>query len=86
MSIKEKLLKKKQDLQEQYQRGKERTEQMKAEKLRKKANKLSNMKPGARKAITEGMMAKKSVMQVMKDEYARRKYDRESKDTSRKNR
>jgi len=73
------MLEKKKKLQEQYQRGKERTDQMKAEKLRKKTNKLQHMKPGAHKAIVEGMALKKSPMDVMREEYSRRKYERQQK-------
>jgi len=73
------MLRKKKELQDQYRRGVERTEQMKAEKLRKKANKLKHMKPGARKAMIEGVAMKKSPMAVMRDEYSRRKYERQQK-------
>jgi epoxyqueuosine reductase QueG len=79
MSIKERLLEKKRKMQEQYQRGKQITEQMKAERLRKKANKLSSMKPGARKAISEGLATRSKPLDVMKREYERRKYEREQK-------
>ena len=66
-------------MQELKQRGIERTEQQKAEKLRKKQNKMVNMKPGARKAIIEGVALKKNPLDVMKDEYERRKYERKQK-------
>lgn len=79
MSIKERLLNKKKQLQEQYQRGKQVTEQMKAERLRKKANRLSSMKPGARKAMVEGLATRSKPMDVMRREYERRKYEREQK-------
>lgn len=79
MKLKERLLEKKHKLLEQYQRGKVVTEQMKAEKLRRKSNKLSSMKPGARKAITEGLALKKKPLSVMRDEYERRKKAREEK-------
>lgn len=79
MSIKEKLLKKKKELQEQYQRGKERTKQKEAEKLRKKSKRMKNMKPGAKKAIVEGLAMKKKPWEVAKDEYERRKFEREKK-------
>jgi len=77
--LKERLQNKKKELKDQFERGKEVTRQMQDEKRRKKVNKLANMKPGARKAITEGLIAKKSVTQVMKEEYERRKYEREKK-------
>jgi len=79
MGIKDRFLKKKQEMQDQMQRGREVTEQMRAEKLRKKVNKVKNMKPGARKAITEGVAMKKHPMDVMREEYNRRKYEREQK-------
>ena len=79
MSLKDKLLKKKKDMQEQMQRGRIVTEQMRAEKLRKKQNKYKDMKPGARKAIHDGMVMRKSPLDVMRDEYSRRKYEREQK-------
>lgn len=79
MSIKKKLLKKKKDMQEQMQRGRIVTEQMRAEKLRRKQNKYANMKPGARKAIHDGLVMRKSPLDVMKDEYSRRKFEREQK-------
>lgn len=55
------------------------TEQMRAEKLRKRGERLANMKPGARRAITEGIIARKNPMDVMKEEYERRKYERQQK-------
>ena len=79
INLKEKLRKKKKDLQAQYHRGIEVTEQMRAEKLRKKINKVVNLKPGARRAMHEGLMARKSPVDVMKEEYSRRKYERKQK-------
>ena len=52
---------------------------MRAEKLRKKINKVVNLKPGARRAMHEGLMARKSPVDVMKEEYSRRKYERKQK-------
>jgi hypothetical protein len=73
----EKLRLKKQLMLEQMDRGRVVTEQMKAERLRRRSDKLFNMKPGARKAIVEGLKLHKSPLQVMKDEYDRRKFERE---------
>lgn len=79
MGIKEKLEKKKQELLEQMQRGRERTEQAKAEKLRRKQKRFKEMKPGARQAMVEGLIMHKKPWDVAKDEYNRRKYEREKK-------
>jgi len=65
--------------QAQIQKGKEVTQQMKAEKLRKKMNKLADAKPGAVTTMRKGMMTKQSPIDVMKEEYSRRKYEREKK-------
>ena len=75
----EKLKKKQQEMRNQYRRGKNVTEQMKAEKLRKKLNKRMNMKPGARKAISDGLANRDSPMNVMRKEYQRRKELRKKK-------
>lgn len=84
MGLKEKLEEKKRKMQLQIQRGRERTEQMKAEKLRKKSDNLLHMKPGARQAIVSGMMLRKSPLDVMKEEYSRRRYVREQKKKTKK--
>jgi len=78
-SLREKLEKKKQSMQDQIDRGRERSRQMEDERRRNKANKVSSMKPGARRAIHEGLLARKGPVDVMKEEYARRKYEREQK-------
>jgi len=79
MSLKDKLnnyiLKK----QMQIQRGKEITEQMKADKLRKRQNSLKDAKPGAVTAIRSGLVTRASPLDVMKEEYNRRKYERKNK-------
>lgn len=79
MSLLNKLKEKKKSMQDQMQRGRKVTEQMKAEKMRKKINKRINMKPGARQAIVHGMAMKRSPVDVMKEEYNRRVYEREQK-------
>jgi hypothetical protein len=64
---------------QQIERGRVVTEQMKADRLRKKQNKLEHMKPGARKAISVGLKTRDSPLNVMKIEYLRRRYEREHK-------
>jgi hypothetical protein len=60
-------------------KGKIITEQQRAEKLRKKKQQIKHMKPGSARAIKEGLLMHKSPMEVMKEEYDRRKYNREKK-------
>jgi hypothetical protein len=79
MSLKKKLDELKTKAEEMKQRGRERTEQQRAEKLRRKANKLSSMKPGAKRAMVEGYVMKRSPFDVAREEYSRRKYEREKK-------
>jgi len=94
MGIKEKLLKKKQKMLEQIERGRKRSIQKEDERKRKRINKIANLKPGAKRAILEGLAMKKNPLQVGKEEYNRRRYERnkrfrddgESKNHSKKNR
>ena len=79
MGLFKKLKEKKQKMQAQMQRGLVVTEQMRAEKKRKRMNKRMNLKPGARQAISHGLMMKKHPMEVMKEEYDRRQYKRKQK-------
>lgn len=79
MKLLEKLNNLKLKMGKKVQEAKAESEQQRAEKIRQKRKKLSSMKPGARKAITEGMLLNKSVTDVMKDEYNRRKYERQIK-------
>ena len=79
MKLLTKLKEKKDKLKKDYDRGTEVTQQMKADKIRKKMKKAKDNKPGAIKAISEGMAFKKSPLDVMKEEYERRKYEREQK-------
>lgn len=79
MKLLDKLKEKKKSMQTQMQRGREVTEQMKAERLQKKINKRIDMKPGARQAIVHGLAMKKTPMEVMKEEYNRRRFEREQK-------
>jgi len=84
MGLFKKLKEKKQKIQSQMQRGLEVTEQMRAEKKRKRINKSLNMKPGARQAISHGLMMKKHPMEVMREEYDRRQYNRKQKNKTKK--
>ena len=79
MSWKDKIFEKKLSMQEKLGRAREESEQAKAEKKRKKINKVQHMKPGARKAISEGLMLRKKPWEVMGEEYERRKKIREEK-------
>jgi len=58
MGLKEKLKELKAKAEEMKQRGRIITEQQRAEKLRRKSNKISSMKPGAHRAIVEGIAMK----------------------------
>jgi len=82
MSLVDKLKEKKRKMEAQIERGKERTIQMKAEKQRRKLDNVLHMQPGARKTIKEGYLMKKKPLDVMKEEYYRRKQKRaEEKET-----
>ena len=83
MSLLDRLKAKRKSMQVQMHRGRVVTEQMKAERKRKKINKLINMKPGAKQAIAHGIAMKKKPVDVMKDEYNRRVYEREQKKQAR---
>ena len=67
--IKEKLDKKKEELQAQMQRGREKTEQMRAEKLRKKIDKAKYMEPGT---FRYGLFHRQGILEFMKEVYKRR--------------
>ena len=84
MKLLDKLKDKKKSMQAQMQRGREVTGQMKADKMRKKMDNLIHMKPGARQAITHGLMMRKKPLDVMKEEYSRRLYEREQKKKEKK--
>jgi hypothetical protein len=79
MGLKEKLKELKAKAEEMKQRGRIITEQQRAEKLRRKSNKISSMKPGAHRAIVEGIAMKQKPWEVAGYEYSRRKYEREKK-------
>jgi hypothetical protein len=83
MSYKKKVARFIEKKREQIQRGREVTMQMKAEKARRKMNRLSNMPEGARKSLVTSIHAKTPVTgvwsQVMKPELERRRYEREKR-------
>lgn len=72
MKILEKMKKKQIEMQQKVQKGRMISEQERAERIRKKKKQIKDMKPGAVKTIREGLMYRKSVLQVMKEEYDRR--------------
>ena len=84
MKILERLKAKKKSMQERMQRGRVVTEQMRAERLRKRVDKRVDMKPGVRQAIVHGIALKKSPMDVMREEYSRRRFEREQKNKKEK--
>lgn len=79
MSFKKKINRWVKRKQADIERGREITMQMKAERARKKNKRIDEMQPGAVKAIAEGLRSKSSPLDVMKQEYYRRKYEREKK-------
>ena len=84
MKALERLKAKKKSMLDQMQRGRVVTEQMRAERLRKKINKRIDMKPGVRQAIVHGLAMKKHPMDVMKGELSRRRFEREQKKKNKK--
>ena len=81
MSIIKKMKQKKKDLQAQYQRGKDRTEQMKADKLRQKMQQQKYMEPGT---IRYGLLTKQNPLDLMKDVKTRRELKRKEKQQKQK--
>lgn len=74
MSLLDKLKDKKKQLQELKEKGRVRTEQMKAEKLRKQQSKVPEYG-----TIQYGLKYKQSVGELMKAAYQRRKHKGENK-------
>ena len=72
----DKLKKKKQKMQEQMQRGRIVTEQMKADKLRKKGKRISIYEPGT---IRFALIHRQSPSELMEDVKCRRKEKRENR-------
>jgi len=60
-------------------RGRKRTEQKRAEDLRKKGESLANEKPSAITSMRQGLVMKQSPLEVMQSEYSRRTYERKQK-------
>ena len=79
MRMRDKLMLKKKKLSDQMERGREVSIQKRDKRRRKKIDKLTNMKPGARQAIAHGMAMKKHPLDVMKEEYSRRRKEREKR-------
>jgi hypothetical protein len=73
MSLYDRVLAKKKKLEERIQRGRVVTEQMKAEKLRKKSEKIRYLEPGT---IRYGLVHRQGVTDLMRDAYERRKSKR----------
>ena len=75
----------------EVEKGREITLQQQAERKRKKLRKAMERKPGAVKALQDGMIYHRHPLDVMKDEWDRRKELRkenehaESVDTAKKN-
>jgi len=63
----------------EIQRGKEITEQKRAENARKKIKRLQNAKPSAITTMRKGLVSKSSPIDVMKEEWHRRKYERKTR-------
>jgi len=76
MSLMKKLKAKKQKMQEQMHRGRIVTEQMKADKLRKKGKRLSILEPGT---IRFALAHRQSPFELMEDVKRRRKEKREKR-------
>lgn len=76
MTLKDKLDAKKAKLLSQYKDGKKVTEQMKAERMRKKIINGKNYGPGS---VKYGMQHRQNPIDFMKDAYAARKTKREEK-------
>ena len=74
MKALEKLKKKKKKMQEQLQRGRVVTEQMKADKLRRKGKRMSMYEPGT---VRYGLAHKQGPFELMEDAKQRRKQKRE---------
>ena len=76
MSWVDKLKKKKQSLKDQYNRGKVVTEQIRADKLRKRKQKMGALEPGM---VRYGLTVKQHPVDFMKDSLERRQRKRKEK-------
>ena len=81
MSLLERLQNKKKRMQMQIQRGRERTEQMKAEKTRRKIKRQQNLEVGT---IRYGLAHRQSIGSFTRDAYTRRKMRRKEKEEKKK--
>jgi len=79
MSFKDKLNNYIQKKQMEIQDAKNNSAQKQADNQRKRINRLKDAKPGAITAIRSGLVTKANPLDVMKEEYNRRKYEREYK-------
>lgn len=77
MKTLERLKKKKKEIQEQMQRGRVVTEQMKAEKLRRKGKRMGMYEPGT---IRYGIAHKQNPLELMEEARQRRKEKREEQE------
>jgi hypothetical protein len=75
----EKLLKKKQELMDQYDRGKKVTEQRRMDRKLKKQRQVENMADGTWKRVRLGLMGNKSMGEFCKEELRIRKELRDKK-------
>ena len=74
MGLKERLEQKKKKMQDQIKRGRDRTEQQKAERIRKKKQRAKHYEPGT---IKYGLHHRQRIGTVMKDALDRRRKRRE---------
>lgn len=79
MNLKQKLEAKKKKIQDQMERGRERTQQKHAEDIRKKGESLANAKPSAITTMRQGLVMKQNPLEVMMSEYSRRRYERKQR-------
>jgi hypothetical protein len=77
--LKTKMGKKRKEITKKVLRAQQESEQHRIARSRRKINKVANMKPGARKTIHEGLISNKTPLEVMREEYSRRKYEREKR-------
>jgi len=63
----------------QIQKGKEISAQKQAERQRKKIRRIQDAKPSALTTVRRGLITNAKPWEVMKEEYYRRKHERESR-------
>ena len=79
MKLKERIEAKKLKLLNDINHGREISKQKEDERKRKRVDRVANMKPGAGRAMAEGLVLRRKPWDVMKEEYGRRKYERKIK-------